>query len=251
LYEGDTFVESSTDLTTLGPDTTKPGITINSDPPAGSRVEPGDEILIDSTAQENRNGPSWQEGLQTFQLTANPGGQVGEPQEANSALPQPCGRKQWSLATQGTYEVPEDAPPIVEICGIAEDFAGNIQTTCNKYYTGEVWEGTTNSTVTTLYGGGPCGNPVHVKGKVQLVVAEDGSVAGTFDVTGCGVSQPHGEITGTATDEGFVFPQFVVYTNGSLIPKVSPTHAEATLTNMQGPAVTWVTTWDLTCVTCA
>jgi hypothetical protein len=150
-YQGDTFAASNTDPTTLGPDTTKPGITINSDPPDGSRVEPGDEILLDATAQENRNGPSWQTGVQTFQLTATPGAQVGEPQQAPSGRPQPCGRKQWSLATQGTYEVPDDAPPIIEICGIAEDFAGNVQTTCNKYHTGEVWTGTANITSSAVY----------------------------------------------------------------------------------------------------
>ena len=118
---------------------------------------------------------------------------------------------------------------------------------------GEVWEGTVKSIVTGPPGSeaSPCGNPIHVQGTAQLVVAEDGSVTGTYDVTGCGVSQPHAEFTGTATDVGFLFPQLVVFTNGSLIPKVSPTQAKATLTNKQGPAVTWVTTWALTCRTCA
>jgi len=115
---------------------------------------------------------------------------------------------------------------------------------------GEVWEGTTSSIVTADGPGGPCGNPVRIQGTVQLLVAGDGSVTGTYDLTGCGVSQPHAEWTGTVTDAGFLFPQLVVFTNGSLIPKVSPTHAEATLTNMQGPVVTWVTTWDLTCTSC-
>jgi len=69
-------------------------------------------------------------------------------------------------------------------------------------------------------------------------------------VDGCGVSQPHAEFTGTVTDAGFLFPQLIVFTNGELLPKVSPTHATGTFTNQQGPAVTWVTTWDLTCMTC-
>lgn len=177
LYEGNTVAASNTDFTTLGPDTTKPGITINSEPRAGSRVEPGDEILLDATAQENRNGPSWQTGVQTFQLTATPGGQVGEPQQAPSRRPQSCDRKQWSLATQGTYEVPADAPPIIEICGIAEDFAGNIQTTCNKYYAGETWKGTANITSSAVY---PDGSTCRDGWKLEFTfgVSPEGTIEG-------------------------------------------------------------------------
>jgi hypothetical protein len=135
------------------------------------------------------------------------------------------------------------------------DFADGRGSFGLSYFTGEVWEGTANSAVTTTPGAGPCGNPVLLESTVRLVVAEDGSVTGTYDVTGCGVSEPHAEFTGTATDTGCSFPELVVFTNGSLIPKVSPTRAEATLTNFQGtPGVggaEWVTTWDLTCTSCA
>jgi hypothetical protein len=209
LYVGDTFEASETQFTTLGPDTTKPGITINSEPPAGSQVEPGDEILLDATAQENRNGPSWQTGLHTFQLTATPGGQVGEPQQAGSPLPQACDRKQWSLSTQGTYEVPADAPPVIEICGIAEDFAGNVQTKCNEYYAGEVWEGEVTGEAVQAQ----CSPPsVPLSGGIRLVVAPDGTVTGTvteardgFTCAGTPVPAFEGNytITGTKTATAF------------------------------------------------
>jgi hypothetical protein len=75
-------------------------------------------------------------------------------------------------------------------------------------------------------------------------------VTGTYDVDGCGVSEPHADFTGTVTDAGFLFPQLIVFTNGELLPKVSPTHATGTFTNQQGPAATWVTTWDLKCTSC-
>jgi hypothetical protein len=114
----------------------------------------------------------------------------------------------------------------------------------------EVWDGTVKSIVTAEGPGGQCGNRIEVAGTAHLVVAGDGSVTGTYDVDGCGVSQPHADYTGTVTDAGFLFPELIVFTNGELIPKASPTHATATLTNHQGPAVTWVTTWDLTCTSC-
>jgi hypothetical protein len=88
---------------------------------------------------------------------------------------------------------------------------------------------------------------------VRLVVHPDGSVDGTYDVSGCGVSEPHAEFTGTVTAEGFTFPELIVQTNGELIPKVSPTQAEARLTNFQGSGgvgARWVTTWDLMCTSC-
>jgi hypothetical protein len=113
----------------------------------------------------------------------------------------------------------------------------------------ECWEGTAKSTITTPSPNGSCGNPTHTEAAITLVVGGDGSVKGEYDVTGCGVSEPHAEWTGTATDAGFLFPRLVVFTNGSLVPKVSPTRARATLTNIQG-TTTWVTTWDLTCKTC-
>ena len=94
------------EFTTLGPDETRPETTLNSEPPNKSRVEPGKEILLDATARESRDGPTWQEGLRSFKLVANPGGLVGEEQKSDSPVAQPCGRKQWSLATQATYHVP-------------------------------------------------------------------------------------------------------------------------------------------------
>jgi hypothetical protein len=115
----------------------------------------------------------------------------------------------------------------------------------------QIWEGTVVSVVTTEGApAGPCGNPTEVSGDVHLVVAPDGSVTGSYDVTGCGVTGPHAEFTGTVTDDGFSFPELIVFTNGEPIPKISPREAEAMLTNMQGPFTTWVTEWHLICVTC-
>ncbi len=215
-------------------------------PEAGSHVEPGDRIAIHAIAFVMP--PAL--GVRT--LYVDDGSDLLESVGNRSGSDQPvaCDPRRMLAELVTEYIVPADAPPVIELCATGVGFDGTESKNCIRYYTGEVWEGTIDSTVTTPPPGGPCGNPVDVRGTVQLVVAEDGSVTGTYDVTGCGVSEPHAEFTGTVTDAGFLFPQLVVTTNGSPIPKTSPTHAEATLTNMQGPSVTWVTTWDLTCVTC-
>ena len=121
---------------------------------------------------------------------------------------------------------------------------------------GEVWEGTMNHTVTVVGAGAgqnPCGDPQEIQGTARFVVEPNGDVTASYDVEGCNVSQPHAEFTGTATDEGFSFPELIVQTNGELIPKVSPTRARATLRNLQGSAAggaQWVTEWDMHCVNC-
>jgi len=127
---------------------------------------------------------------------------------------------------------------------IGDQLANLGEITC-----GQVWQGTMNHTVTSLTtSGGPCPNPVEEHGEVRLNVKPGGQVTATYDVTGCGVSEPHADFTGTATDRAFSFPQLIVQTNGEPVPKVSDRRARATLTNIQGGTTTWVTEWDLRCV---
>ncbi|MEP7228326.1 MAG: hypothetical protein ABI785_13240, partial [Gemmatimonadales bacterium] len=141
LFEGESSesIAGEQILTVLGPDETPPDVTINSDPPNRSHVEPGDEIALDATALEH-GFATWQEGLNTFKLLARPGGQIGDVIRSTAGSAQPCGNKQWSLTSQATYTVPDDAPAVIKICGEALDFAGNFSEpdACNEYYTEEV-----------------------------------------------------------------------------------------------------------------
>ena len=243
-------VDTVTNNTELGDDQAAPEIDLNAPPPNARQVSPGDEIEFDAIAQESRDGPTWQTGVKSFRLVANPGGLIGDEQTSDSGSAQPCAEKQWDLRSLATYTVPADAPPLIEICGIAADFSENERSTCIDLYTGEVWDGTVKSVVTTDGPGGPCGTSIAIEGTARFVVAVDGTVTGTYDVTGCGVSEPHAEFTGTATDAQFLFPDLIVFANGEPIPKLSPTHAQGTFTNQQGPATTWVTTWDMVCSSC-
>jgi hypothetical protein len=221
-------------------------------PEGGSHVEPGDRIAIHAVAFVML--PAL--GVKT--LYVDDGNDLLESVGNLSGSDQPvaCDPRRMKAELITEYTVPADAPPVIELCATGVGFDGAESKNCIRYYTGEVWEGTANTTGTYLPPSPPgsCGDPVLLTATVRLVVAEDGSVTGTFDVTGCGVSDPHAELTGTATDAGFLIPELVVFTNGSLIPKVSPTKAEGTFTNLQGSVglggMKWVTTWDLTCTSC-
>ena len=128
------------------------------------------------------------------------------------------------------------------------DRIGDQLVNLGKVTCGQVWKGTIHHTVTSsTSSGGPCPNPVIVDGKVQLIVKPNGAVVGTYDLTGCGVSEPHAVFPGRATERQFLFPALIVQTNGEPIPKTRDGRARARLTNLQG-TTTWVTDWDLKCV---
>lgn len=239
--------------TELGDDQTHPEITINAPPPSARRVAPGDEIVIDASAQETRDGPTWQTGLSSFKLVADPGGLVGEEQRSDAGSAQPCNSKQWSLASQATYTVPADAPPRIGICAIAEDFAGNEVSTCFDLYTGEVWEGPLTGEA-FIPGCDP--NPVPITGQLEAVVGSDGTVTGTVrEVRGSfscqggpqsGVLDRTNPFTGTKTAAAFVLE---LYGETVTLPIVG-THATATadFLGSAGHGVLYTYTFD--CVTC-
>ena len=214
-------------------------------PAPGSEVEPGDRIDIVAFAIV------FEPALGVKTLYVDDGNELLESvgNLSGSDQPVPCDYDRTIALIETTYEVPSDPPPVIELCATAVGFDGTKSKNCVSYYTGEVWKGTATSIVTDPQSTMGCGNPITIVGTVQLGVAEDGSVAGTYDATGPCVSEPHAEFTGSVTDAGFVFPDLVIFTNGSLIPKDNPTHAGGTFTNDQG-TTTWETTWDLTCKSC-
>lgn len=221
LYEGDALLETHVHLTTLGPDTARPAVTLNTEPRSGSQVEPGDQIFFDATAEEARSGLSWQTGVRDLRVKAIPGEDLVPQVRADSSTAQPCDRKQWSLVTQGSYEVPEDAPATFRICPIANDFAGNQNSdTCATYFTGEeVWEGTYTGTVT-----GECPDARTWSFEAEFTITVAGDVA-TMDivhtVTGSCLGPNVGTgtslvtATGVRTPTGFEFATFGAVFGGS------------------------------------
>jgi hypothetical protein len=244
LFEGESGEPVSLEqiLAVLGPDETPPSVTINSDPPNKSQVEPGDEIVLDATALEH-GFADWQEGLNSFKLIAKPGGPVGDEQRSEAGSPQPCGRKQWNLATQATYHVPDGAPPIIKICGEALDFAGNFSDpeACNEYYTGEVWEGT----FTYDYSGPTL--TCYADYSVTFGVSE-GEVAGdiTLGSSSCPGATAGGRLTGTKTDTAFAFEASSMGSGEFAVPITNGTTASATFSSVPEE----IRVFDVRCVSC-
>jgi hypothetical protein len=240
-FEGDeTLLGSVTFQTRLGPDTARPAVTLNVDPPSGSQVEPGDEIFFDVTAQEARSGLSWQTGVRDLRVKAIPGEDLVPQERADASTPQPCDRKQWSLATQGSYVVPDDPPPTFRICPIANDFAGNQNAdTCATYFTGEVWEGTFTYDFSGTSGSAPCSSTYSVEftisgGRVSgEIVLEENSCPGAF---------PRDQITGTKTDETLVLAFF----GGSEPFQIVDNRVTATFSSIPQE----IRTLDVRCVSC-
>ena len=122
----------------IGPDQDQPTITFNSSPVKGTKVKAGDVIKIDATARERPTGGTWQTGVQLFQLTGPEG--LIEEVEDSSRLPKPCASKSWSKALAARYTVPPNPPPVIKLCAIAKDYAGNESDKCAEFPTGEVWK---------------------------------------------------------------------------------------------------------------
>lgn len=170
--------ETARNLTiSLGDDTLAPRVHVISTPARGSRVKPGDKINLKVDASELRSGGPWQTGVKMVQVTALPGGQVGEPW-VNSASPlaQKCGQKTWEQNYEATYTVPSNPPPLIKICALAEDYVGNEGSICGDFPTGQYYGSIDWSTHQTVPSGTQDWN-----GHADLTLNEDG----------------HGGLTGT------------------------------------------------------
>lgn len=162
----------------LGEDTTAPDLRVVSVPPGGTRVEPGDTIDIHVTASEKRTGGSWQTGLKFIQVVEVGGGLVAK-SPVYGTVPQPCERKVWKreFRIPKPYRVPRNPPPVIRLCVIAEDIAGNEGTDCASFYTGQVWRGAMHTETKLTY---PLARPnsASYDSSLVLVVDRDGVVTG-------------------------------------------------------------------------
>lgn len=165
----------------LGPDETKPTVKkIQSSPPPGSKVEKGDKIRFEVVGKEETPGATWQTGVQTLQVT----GPRGVIKDKNAGrLPKACEDKSESLTITGKYKVRGSDPAVIEICGIADDYATNEGSNCAQYYKGEVWEGTFRQENLGCTGVD--------EWTLEVVVADDNSVTGNGTLTSPGILCPN------------------------------------------------------------
>ena len=163
---------------TLGNDTLAPRLKVVSTPARGTKVKAGDKINLKVTAQEKRRNGPWQTGVKVIQITAEPGGLVKDPWVNPANLPKPCAEKTWEQSDEATYTVRKNPPPIIKICALAEDYAGNQGLGwCGEFRTGNKWNGKVHlvSSASNLYGA--CNNETW-DGEFSVVVGANGDVQG-------------------------------------------------------------------------
>jgi len=161
----------------LGDDTLAPEISkVSSDPKPNSRVKSGDKITITFTAEDSESTGVWQTGLQDIQITDKPGNTVYTKEFGSK--PKVCKDKTQQFSDSYVYTVPKDAPPVINLCILAEDYVPNVTKKCAAFYTGDHWTGTMRTTISATYAGGSCTNGQYLS-NLDLYVAADGTVAGT------------------------------------------------------------------------
>jgi hypothetical protein len=175
LHVGNDVQESTTMVTKLGPDQTPPVLEVTSNPPAGSKVTPGQTITISIVAREMRDGGSWQTGVKQIKLTNFDTGEVVGDQ-AFGEEPQSCDQKAWSTGLDVPFTVPANAPPVIHLMTEGFDFAQNRGSRGLSYYTGEVWEGSVTGEAVQE----ACEPPITpMSGPITVQVASDGKVTGS------------------------------------------------------------------------
>jgi hypothetical protein len=144
-----------------------------STPARGSKVMPGDPIVLTVTATEKRSGGPWQMGVERIQVIGPEG--LVDSKDYQEYRGKACDAKSWEQTFEVTYTVPENPPPQIELCAIGEDFAGNTQSRCGTFYTVNVWEGTLHSESTV---GGILNCTEIWDMQLVFTVSEDGTIQG-------------------------------------------------------------------------
>lgn len=183
---------------------------VESTPPAGSRVEPGQALSFLAIAM------TFPPALGVERLSLYAGDELIESvgNKSGSDEPQACDLRRLLavIESRDTYRVPDSPSPVIEICAEALGFDGTKTRECIEFFTGEVWEGTVELASDNLH---DFCTETSFTARIELVVAEDGEAvgSGTFDhgATTCeggGTLPAHSgtlEASGRKTDETFTF----------------------------------------------
>lgn len=164
---GRLFVETSMFGTAEGDDATyeiptdrtPPTLQTNSTPPKGSKVSPGQRIVVRMVARDD--AARWQTGVKTIQLVADSDGGRFIASENYPACSEPNEKR-----VEATYVVPANPPPVVRLSAIAEDHAGNK----SEIDRAEFPTGDFHGTMTY-----PAGQPPHqTETRADIVLDHDG-----------------------------------------------------------------------------
>jgi hypothetical protein len=204
---------------------------VDSIPPPGSRVEPGQSIALRALGMQI--APAL--GIETLELFAL-GQEIGTTGNASgSTEPIACDAGRFFALLESRYVVPDPLPPVIEICALATTFDDHEGRGCIVFTTGEVWTGSYAGTLTWDCNvlGQRSGT---LDGTFTITVAPDG--AATMEivhtVTGSCGGPDVGSLTtpltiaGKRTQTGFEFPDYFAVTD-SITLTASDDRATGTL----------------------
>jgi len=155
-----------------------PFVDVTTDPPSG-RVRPGDTIEWMAVAIQLPVGGT-AEGIRSLEVRSPEGVLDRTPERHQRA----CDLERFFAKLEGTYTVPEDPPPLIEITAHAEDFEGRPGANA-AYFSkeGQVWQGTL-----TWDAQGPT-DVQHLIGIVGINIAPDDSVVGSMTAIGIALAE--------------------------------------------------------------
>lgn len=175
---------------------------LDTTPAANTRVRPGDRIAIQALAllmppAQGVKVLYVDDGSALIESVGNASG---------SDRPIPCDLGRYVASLESSYTIPDNPPPVVQLCAWAEGFDGTSASDCATFFTqdGKTWTGT----VTARNSGSTCEGDEH--GTLTIVVT-GADVVGSFEASGsyaCAgapVISTEGTVTlrGTYNDEAF------------------------------------------------
>lgn len=227
-------------------------------PAAGARVRPGDVIRINAVAA--RLAPAL--GIKVLYLDDGAALIDSTGNIAGTAAHVQCRPGQHgAILREASYRVPDDPPPLVEICAYSEGFDGEKRQYCGSFPTGEteVWKGTWDA---GFHVPAPCTPTVWPQvGTLSATVAADGSLSGRGELvnhTGvCGGTDVPQEVpitplfTGVRTEDEIRL-EIQLPSLGSRTVRMPRRGnvAEGTLTVPLGATSRWEIRARLECTTC-
>lgn len=119
-------------------DKEKPKLKTNSKPPKGTKVQPGQQIVVTLTARDDAN--QWQSGIKTVTLVADSEGNqliAGPTYPPHSVAG--CTGTPPVREVRATYTVPANPPPVVRLTATAMDHVGLTDSDVGEFPTGDFY----------------------------------------------------------------------------------------------------------------
>jgi hypothetical protein len=201
-------------------DRTPPSLRTTSDPPKGSKVQPGQRIVVRMAARDDTD--RWQTGIKTIHLVAESEG--GRDLPPTPVRYEPCSDPR-EKRVEATYVVPSDPPPVVRLKATATDHANLTDFDIGEFPTGDFYGTFTYDLV------GP-GQPFHAQADIVLKHDGKGNLTGTM----VGQQRASPFAVGACTSSSVQPGRFRVSLVGSFTERSSPSEGH-TLKVFVGDAI--------------